>query len=117
MTLTIHIPDLLNWTVLLSIAAGVFGLWDGIMRFRSSKLLAVVEIVVSVLMLASIFFDFGISVPLITLALVLLVVLLVSVFFRGNMRSGSIAVTVIALVVDALLVLTLLGWLTLPRLA
>jgi hypothetical protein len=43
-------------------------------------------------------------------------VLVLGVFLRSNMRSGSIAVTVIALVASALLVLTLIGWLHLPHL-
>ncbi|MFT4123858.1 MAG: hypothetical protein QM635_08500 [Microbacteriaceae bacterium] len=116
MTITLHLPDLLEWTVLLSVAAGVFGLWDGVLRLRGSRLLGIVEVVVAALMLSSIFFDFGLSIPLTTLAVVLVVVLVVSVFLRGDLHSGSIAVTVIALVATALLLLTLLGWLQLPSL-
>jgi hypothetical protein len=115
-TITLHIPDLLNWTVLLSIAAGALSLWDGILRTRSSRLLGVIEIVVAALLLASIFFDFGVSIPLTTLAIVLAIVLLVGVFLRGGTRHGSIAVTIVALVVTLALVLTLIGWLTLPAL-
>jgi len=114
MTITLHIPDLLDQIVLLSILAGAFSLYDGILRSRSSKLLGIVEVIVAVLMLVSIFFDFGLSIPLTTLAIVLEVVLLIATFFRGNMKRGTIAVTVLALVFTTLLLLTLFGWLKLP---
>lgn len=114
MTITLHIPDLLSQVILLSILAGAFALYDGIIRARHSKLLGIVEIIVAVLMLVSIFFDFGIDIPLTTLAIVLEVVLLIATFFRRGMRRGSIAITVLALVFTSLLVLTVLGWLDLP---
>jgi len=114
MTLTLHIPDLLNQVVLLSLLAGAFALYDGILRSRGNKLLGIVEIVVAVLMLVSIFFDFGINVPLTTLAIVLEVILVIAAIWRGKMKRGTVAVTIIALVVTSLLLLTLFFGLDLP---
>ncbi len=114
MTITLHIPDLLGQLVLLSILAGAFSLYDGILRARSSRLLGVIEIVVAVVLLLSVFFDFGLDVPLATLAIVLEIVLVFSTIFRGSMRRGTIAVTVLALVFSSLLLLSVLGWLKLP---
>jgi hypothetical protein len=114
MTITLHIPDLLNQVVLLSLLAGAFSLYDGILRSRGSKLLGIIEIIVAVLMLVSIFFEFGINVPLTTLAVVLEIVLLIGAFWRGRMKRGSVAVTIIALIVNSLLLLTLFFALNLP---
>jgi hypothetical protein len=114
MTITLHIPDLLNQIVLLSILAGAFSLYDGILRSRSSKLLGIIEIIVAVVLLLSVFFDFGLDVPLKTLAIILEVLLVFLTIFRGGMRRGTITVTVLALVFSSLLLLSVLSWLNLP---
>lgn len=114
MTVVLHVPDLLDQVVLLSVLAGVFALIDGISRFRGSAVLAIVEIVVAALLLASIFFDFGVDIPLITLAIVLEVVVIICAIFHRRMRRGTIVVTVLAVVFTSALLLVLLGWLTIP---
>ena len=117
MTITLHIPDLLNQIVLLSVLAGAFSLYDGILRARSNKLVGIIEIIVAVVLLLSVFFNFGIDVPLKTLAIVLEVLLVFLTIFRSGMRRGTIAVTVLALIFSSLLLLSVLGWLKLPFLS
>ncbi len=114
MTITVHLPNLLNEIVLLSILAGALSLYDGILRTRSSKILGIIEVIVAVLILISIFFSFGVTIPIATLVIVLEVVLIIAAVFRGGMRRGTVAVTVLALVFNSLLLLVLLGWLHIP---
>lgn len=85
--------------------AGVLALIDGITRTRGgAAVLAVVEIIVAVLFLASLFIKgFPIAIggvefttPL--LALILVIILLVQLAFRGGTRRGGVAITLIAII-------------------
>lgn len=114
MTITLHLPNLLDEIVLLSLIAGLLAVYDGVLRLRSSKLIALIEIIVAALVLLSVFFDFGINIPLVILAIILEIVLFVSAVFRGDMRRGTVGISVLALVATTLLLTSVLGWLDIP---
>ncbi len=81
---------------------------------RGVGVLAVIELIVGVLMILSLFIVLpGIFANNI-LEIVLLVVLLLLLIFRGSVRRGFAAITIIALILDLALLLFGLGWLHIP---
>ncbi len=107
-------PALSVVTVLL-IATAVIALVDGIVRARGrgTAVLAVIEIIIAVLLILSLF----VNIPFgrLGLDLALIVVLVLQLVFRGSARSRSgAALTVIGLVLAALLAIISLGWLHIP---
>jgi hypothetical protein len=107
---------------LVALAAGVLALVDGILRVRGrgTAVLAVIEIIVAVLFLIAFIPPLAavitIDIALRTLAIVLLVVLVLQLILRGSTRRGSVAITVIALVLLALWLVVNLGWISIPGL-
>jgi hypothetical protein len=116
MTITFTLPDLLSTGVILTVLAAGFSLYDGIARSRGkgNTVLPVVEIILAALLLASVFFELPIDVPKLTLVILLEVLLVLLAVSRGG-GKGSLGVTIGAIVFNSLLLLTLLGWLTLPN--
>jgi hypothetical protein len=108
---------------LVALAAGVLALIDGIIRVRGrgTAILAVIEIIVAALFLIAFIPPLAAVVPTlvstVTLAVVLLIVLVLQLIIRGSTRRGSIAITVIALVLLALWLIVALGWVSIPGLS
>ncbi len=108
-----------NLLFIITILAAVLGLVDGVARLRGrggGMIVGIAEIVFSVLMLISLFgilttAPFG----LLTWALLLEVALVLGLFV-GRVRRGRLAITVIALVLNTIVVLVALGWLSVPGL-
>lgn len=109
----------LSWLLIITILAALLALWDGISRLRgrrSSSILAIAELVFAVLMLLSVFFAFPAPLGTLLFAAVLEVILLLILLVRGAGGKGSVSVTVIALILNSVVVLIALGWLTIPGL-
>lgn len=103
----------------ITILAGVLGLADGIARVRgrgASTIIAVAEIVFAALLLVSLFIAFPAPLTLLTWAILLEIALLIALFIRGGVRRGTWAITIIALVLNTIVVLVNLGWLHVPGL-
>jgi hypothetical protein len=86
-------------------AGGILALIDGIARARGgAAILAVLEIIVSVLFLISLFVrgiplsigEIEFTTPL--LGFILVILLLIQLAFRGGTRRGGIAITLIAII-------------------
>lgn len=107
---------------LVALAAGVLALVDGILRVRGrgTAVLAVIEIIVAVLFLIAFIPPLAaiitIDIALRTIAIVLLVVLVLQLILRGSTRRGSVAITVVALVLLVLWLVVNLGWISIPGL-
>jgi hypothetical protein len=86
-------------------AGGILALIDGIARARGgAAILAVLEIIVSVLFLISLFVrgiplsigEIEFTTPL--LGFILVILLLIQLAFRGGTRRGGVAITLIAII-------------------
>jgi hypothetical protein len=105
---------------IITVLAAALSLYDGIVRLRgrtSNALFAVGEIIFGAIMLISIFvpsFPIGVQVS----AIILVILLALTLIFRGRGRGrrGSPAITVIALILDAIVVLLALRWIVIPAL-
>ncbi|MEP6481716.1 MAG: hypothetical protein ABJA94_06875 [Rhodoglobus sp.] len=108
-----------NLLLIITILAGALGLYDGIVRIRgrrASTVIAVAEIVFAALLLVSAFVAFPAPLTLLTWAILLEVALLIALFLRGGIRRGAWVVTIVALVLNTIVVLVNLGWLHIPGL-
>ncbi len=105
----------LSWLLILIIIVAALAIIDGVSRLRgrgSGTVVGVLEILVGGVLLASQFVpQLAIVAPWFWAA-VLEVVLLVAVIVRGRGRSW--VVTVVALILNTVLLLVLFGWLTIP---
>ncbi len=104
-------------TVLVLVTA-VLAIIDGIARVRSGRagsVLAVIEIIAAALLGLSVFI--GIPVASWLIPLILAVVLVLLLFVRGRARRGFVVLTVVALVLDLVVLLGRLGWLHIPGLS
>jgi len=108
----------LSWLLIITILAAVFAIVDGIRRVRgrNNSILAVAELVLAVLMLISVFIAFPAPFSTFIFALALEVVLILLLVFRGGRTGGYASITVIALILNTIVVLIALGWLTIPGL-
>jgi hypothetical protein len=95
----------LSLMVFIAAAGGILALIDGIARARGgAAILAVLEIIVSVLFLISLFVrgiplsigEIEFTTPL--LGFILVILLLIQLAFRGGTRRGGIAITLIAII-------------------
>jgi hypothetical protein len=90
---------------------------DAIARLRGRRgvgVLAVIELIIGVLMILSLFVVLPGILANNILEIILLIVLILLLIFRGSVRRGFAAITVIALVLDLALLLFGLGWLKIP---
>ncbi len=103
MTVTFAIE--LSLMFFIAAAGGILALIDGIARARGgAAILAVLEIIVSVLFLISLFVrgiplsigEIEFTTPL--LGFILVILLLIQLAFRGGTRRGGIAITLIAII-------------------
>jgi hypothetical protein len=109
----------LTFTLLTVIIAGtaVLALVDAVQRLRhrgSSTVLAVIELVLGVAL--GLTFFVVLPAPTLTIAIALEVVLVLSLVFRGKGGRRSPNLTVIALILNTLVLLVTLGWIAVPGL-
>ena len=109
----------LSWLLIITILAAALALFDGIARVRgrgANSILAIAELLFAALMLLSIFFTFPSPLGTFAFALVLEVILLLILLTGGAGRKGISMVTLIALILNSVVVLIAAGWLTIPGL-
>ncbi|MBX3310033.1 MAG: hypothetical protein KF739_06315 [Cryobacterium sp.] len=109
----------LSWLLIITILAAALALFDGIARMRgrrSNSILAIAELLFALLMLLSLFFAFPAPLGTLLFAIVLEVILLLILLIRGTGARGASTVTIIALILNSIVVLIALGWLTIPGL-
>ncbi len=108
----------ISWLLIITILAAVFAIVDGIRRVRgrNNSILAVAELVLAVLMLISVFIAFPAPFSTFIFALALEVVLILLLVLRGGRTGGYASITVIALILNTIVVLIALGWLSIPGL-
>jgi hypothetical protein len=110
----------LSWLLIITVFAAALAVVDGVRRVRghrTNSILAIAELVFAVLMLISVFVAFPapLGTILFSIALeIVLIILLVLPSTRG--RGGITTVTVIALILNSIVVLIALGWLSIPGL-
>ena len=90
---------------IIALIGGVLALVDGITRTRGgAAVLAVLEIIVAVLFLASLFIVGlpiaigGVEFTTPLLGLILVIILLIQLAFRGGTKRGGVAITLIAII-------------------
>lgn len=109
----------LSWLLIITILAAALALFDGISRLRgrrSNSILAIAELVFAVLMLISIFFAFPAPMGTFLFAIILEVILLLILLIRGAGAKGVSTITLIALILNTIVVLIAAGWLIIPGL-
>jgi hypothetical protein len=101
----------------LLIVTAVLAIIDAVVRLRGRRgvgVLAIIELIAAILLLLSLF----ISLPHILgneiMEIVLEVVLVLLLIFRGSVRRGFAAITVIALILNTILLLITLHWVAIP---
>ena len=109
----------LSWLLIITILAAALALFDGISRLtgrRSNSILAIAELLFAALMLLSIFFAFPAPLGTFLFSLLLEIVLVLILLIRGAGARGVSVVTVIALILNTVVLLIAAGWLTIPGL-
>ncbi len=109
----------LSWLLIVTVLAAALALFDGISRLRgkrSNSILAIAEIVFAVLMLLSIFIALPAPFTTFLFALILEVVLVLILVLRGAGRKGVSMITIVALILNTVVVLIAAGWLQIPGL-
>lgn len=107
----------LDLLFVIAVIGGVLALVDGIIRVRGrgSSIIAVIEIIAAALFLLSLFVS-GIPLGSFILAVILVILLVLQLVLRGSTRRGSIALTVIALVLLVVWAVLERGWIVIPGL-
>lgn len=109
----------ISWLLIITILAAALALFDGISRLtgrRSNSILAIAELLFAALMLLSIFFPFPAPLGVFLFSLLLEIVLVLILLVRGAGARGVSVVTVIALILNSVVLLIAAGWLTIPGL-
>lgn len=110
----------INLLFIITVLAGALSIYDGIARLRGRRgggtIVGIAEIIFAALMLLSLFVAFPAPLGLLTWALLLEVALVVALIFSGKVRRGMWVVTILALVLNTIVVLVNLGWLHIPGL-
>lgn len=109
----------LSWLLIITILAAALSLFDGITRLRgrrSNSILAILELVFAVLMLLAIFFAFPAPLGVFLFSILLEVVLILILVVRGAGAKGVSTITIIALILNSIVVLIAAGWLRIPGL-
>lgn len=108
-----------NLLFVITLLAGALSLYDGIVRVRgrrASSIIAIAEIVFAALLLVSVFVAFPAPLTLLTWAILLEIALVLALVLRGGIRRGAWVITIIALILNTIVVLVNLGWLHVPGL-
>jgi uncharacterized membrane protein len=109
----------LSWLLIVTVLAAALSMFDGIRRVRGNRtnsILAIAELVFAVLMLISIFIAFPAPLGTFVFAVALEVVLILLLVLRGTRGSGFTTLTLIALILNTVVVLIAAGWLSIPGL-
>jgi hypothetical protein len=112
-----HINVNLNLLEILIIVTGVLAIIDSVIRVRGRRgVLGIVELIAGVLLILSNFVSLPHILGQTIMQIVLEVVLILLLVFRGGTRRGGIAITIITLILNTVLILLTLNWITLPGL-
>lgn len=110
----------LSWLLIITVLAAALAIFDGVRRLRghrSNSILAIAELVFAVLMLISVFVAFPAPLGTFLFSLALEIVLVILLVMRGTRgRGGVTTVTIIALILNSIVLLIALGWLSIPGL-
>lgn len=106
--------------LIITVLAAALSLVDGITRLRGRRgnsVLAVIEIIAAVLMLLALFpiffpAPFGVGI----LSIVLEIVLILQLILRGSTRRGGAAITIIALVLNSIVLVVAYNLFQIPGL-
>jgi uncharacterized membrane protein len=112
-----HIAFTLTLLGLLLIVTAVLAIIDAIARLRGRRgigVLAIIELIAAILLLLSLFITLPHALGNEIMEIVLEIVLILLLIFRGSVRRGFAAITVIALILNTILLFTTLGWLHIP---
>jgi hypothetical protein len=106
----------LNLLFAIAAVGGVLALIDGIIRVRGkAAILAVIEIIVALLFLLSLFLVVsGLPWSTLALAIALLILLVIQLIVRGSTRRGSVALTVVAAILLVIWIVLSQGWIVIP---
>ncbi|TAL46374.1 MAG: hypothetical protein EPN91_00420 [Salinibacterium sp.] len=107
----------LTWLLIITVAAAAFAIYDGVTRLRgrrSNSIIAIAELVFSVLMLAAIFIHFPAPLGVLFFAVGLEVVLILLLVLRGTGRRRFSIITLVALILNSIVVLIAWGVLHVP---
>jgi hypothetical protein len=110
----------LSWLLIITIAAAALAIFDGLRRVRGrhgNSIIAIAELVFAVLMLLSVFVAFPAPLGTFLFALGLEVVLILLLVLRGSGGRGFSTLTLIALILNSIVVLIAAGWLSVPGIA
>ncbi len=113
----------LSWLVILTVLAAALAIFDGAGRLRGKRgtrgtsLLPIAEIAAAALMLVSVFTALPAPFTTFLFAVILEVVLVLILVLRGAGRKGTPAITIVALILNTVVVLISAGWLHIPGLA
>lgn len=112
-----HIAFTLTLLGLLLIVTAVLAIIDAVARLRGRRgigVLAIIELIAAILLLLSLFVTLPHALGNEIMEIVLEIVLILLLIFRGSVRRGFAAITVIALILNTILLFTTLGWLHIP---
>lgn len=110
----------LSWLLIITVLAAALAIFDGVRRVRghkSNSILAIAELLFAVLMLVSVFVALPAPLGTAFFAIGLEIVLILLLVLKGA-RGGNnyTTVTLIALILNSIVVLIALGWLSIPGL-
>ena len=94
--------------LVITVLAGGLSLYDGIVRLRGKRgnsILAIVEIVAAALMLLALFGILTTALGIGILSVILEIVLVLQLVIRGSTRRGGAAVTIIALILNTIVLI------------
>ncbi|MCU1556057.1 MAG: hypothetical protein JWN09_52 [Microbacteriaceae bacterium] len=107
----------LTLLTIITIVAAAFAIYDAATRLRgrrNNSILAIAELVFAILLLLSVFIVLPAPFTTFPFALILEIILIALLIFRGTRRTGGSAITIIALVLTTIVLLTSAGWLHIP---
>lgn len=102
---------------ILIVLAGAFSIFDGIARLRGGRggtIIGIAEIVFAVFMLLTLVVAFPAPLTFLTWCILLEIALVVALIVRGGVRRGNWVVTLVALLVNTVVLLHTIGWLSIP---
>ena len=109
----------ISWLLLITIAAAGLAIFDGVRRVRGhhgNSIIAIAELVFAVLMLVSVFIAFPAPIGTILFAIGLEIVLILLLVLKGTRNRAFTTLTLIALILNSIVVLIAAGWLHIPGL-
>jgi len=105
--------------LIITVVAAALALWDGIVRVRgrSNSIVSIIQIIAAALMLLALFGIVVTSLGVGILAVILVIVLILQLILRGSTRRKGAAITIIALVLNAIVVVVAFGLFSIPGLS